>query len=72
MVELVGASAEAAYAGELAEVGGLDAVTGASDFLVGRRVAMDVLQLGFDGGFDFVESVALGGGRLDDELAGDL
>ena len=64
MVELVGASAEAADAGQLAVVGGFDAVFGTGDFLVGGRVAVDVCQFGLYGGFDFVEVMALGGGDL--------
>ena len=64
VVELVRAPAETADAGELAEVSGLDAVLGAGDFLVGGRVAVDVLQLGLHCGLHLVQAVALGGGNL--------
>ena len=70
VVELVGASAEAAGAFELEDVGRLNAIPGSLNFALGDVAGAYVVKLAEQFGFEFVQGVVGVGGCLNHELAG--
>ena len=72
VVQLVGAPAESPDAGQLAVIGGLDAVLDPLDFLFRGRLFPQLLQLFVHGGFDFGQVPVGSGGDHYHELPGNF